>query len=282
MSWIKYNFSKETINNIIDLYQTKSVFYIAKQYNVDDSVIKRVLKQNNIIIRNNNFYKCKNLNESYFNVIDTAEKAYWLGFIYADGYITKRKNSDCFGISLSDKDIDHLIKFKNCINSSHKIGIYINKTGFNVEKHLKCCKICIYNQNFVNNLFNKGVLYNKSKILISPTLEQVPKEFISHFIRGYFDGDGSVYKTNDGGCVSILGTKNICEWILKYFKTVVNTNVKIYKYKNKDIYEFKIGGINNFKDCFKYLYKDADVYLERKYQKFLNIFNNHKIDVQRL
>lgn len=262
----QYSFSSEEENKILDLYvkQIKSLSYIAKQFNVDSSVIKRLLIKYNIEIRNNNTYKKKKLNENYFHKIDSFDKAYWLGFIYADGYIT----NTTFGIKLKSTDIKHLHKLKNCLESEHKIGIGNNES----ETYGNCeyCYLCINNKQLVQDLLSQGVFYNKSKILKPPSIDS---KFIPAFIRGYFDGDGSVYeysKTHEGS-ISFVGTKELLEFILENLKTCCSTNTNIYKYKNKDIYEIKIGGSNNFSNIYKYLYSDDSMYLDRKKQKYENI-----------
>ena len=83
-------------------------------------------------------------------------------------------------------------KFKESIKSEHKILEIETNTPY--KENYKCCSISIVNDHLVNSLNNKGVLYKKSKILTFPTIQQVPKNLLFHFIRGYFDGDGSVYE----------------------------------------------------------------------------------------
>lgn len=238
---------------------------IAKSLKVDVSVIRKILKDNNISIRDNNCYKQKSFIVDYFKNIDTEEKAYWLGFIYADGCVSK----NTFEIKLSITDIEHLYKLKDCLKSKHKIYQGVSKSSFGIFKY---CGFSITNKDLVNNLLSQGVFYNKSKILEPPTIDS---RYIPDFIRGYFDGDGSVYefhKTHEGS-ISFVGTYKILYWILENMKSYVNTKTNIYKYKNKDVYEFKIGGKNHFIQCYNYLYKDATIFLDRKKQKFEYILN---------
>ena len=62
-----------------------------------------------------------NLNKEYFKNIDTEEKAYWLGFIYADGYIIKSEKNYELGIELNYKDVEHLNKFNSIFNNYYKV-----------------------------------------------------------------------------------------------------------------------------------------------------------------
>lgn len=270
-------FSSEQISNITYLYTTEqlSVYKISKQYNVHDNTIARVLRENNIEIRNNNFYKTKRCNDIFFDTIDSEEKAYWLGFIYADGCITRRKKTDAFEIKLSEKDKSHLEKLKNSLQSEHKIGTYVSSCGYNVGKTY--CNLSIASQHLVDSLITKGVTYQKTHTLLFPKNHQVPQSLMNHFIRGYFDGDGSVYclESNGVGAISFTGTKDMLEGILNELKQIIPTTSQIYKYKNKDVYDLKIGGYNYFKQCYEFLYNNATLYLERKKNKFEEILNLH-------
>lgn len=119
-------------------------------------------------------------NKDYFSQIDNAEKAYWLGFIYADGYISSQ---DRFGIELSILDFNHLQKFANALDSNIRIK---TRTRNNRE----FCNITIKNSKIHNDLINKGVFFNKTKNIHFPTREQLPEKYNKDFIRGFFDGDG--------------------------------------------------------------------------------------------
>jgi DNA-binding transcriptional regulator WhiA len=68
------------------------------------------------------------VDHTYFNKINTESKAYWLGFIYADGFITTSKYSKYFGVSLSEHDEDHLEKLKNAMQATNPLKHYINNS----------------------------------------------------------------------------------------------------------------------------------------------------------
>lgn len=262
---------------IIDMYinKTISIDNIGKELGLNRETVTIVLKENNISIRQkqgrySNFYS---FNSKFFEIIDTEEKAYWLGFIYADGYITKKNT---MGISLSDIDLSHLEKFKSSLNSTHPINIYKNNSGYNTKN--KYCNLQIANTENYSNLVRCGVIPRKTKILTFPNESILPFNLVHHFIRGYFDGDGSVsitknsYIRKDGSSqkkisCSILGTELFLLTLVNYlpFKQ------KIYKYKNKDIYFINFAG-TKAKQFYEYLYKDVNIYLERKKEKFDKYF----------
>lgn len=115
---------------------------VAKICNTNSSTVMRVLKRNNIQIRNNHekskLYFC---NENYFEEINTPNKAYWLGFIYADGYVSINNNQYVFGIALSEKDCILLKKLNFELNSSYPIHTYKQASGYS-EKTVYC-RLCI-------------------------------------------------------------------------------------------------------------------------------------------
>src|SRR5690606_21393784 len=136
-----------------------------------------------------------NFNESFFETIDTEEKAYWLGFIAADGNINDRgeNKSKSLHIGLSFKDKNHLLKFMININYSHLL-IEIKERIINLKKR-RYVRLNLNSKKMYNDLLDKGITPRKSLTLKPP--KNVPKDLVRHWIRGYFDGDGSVHIYND-------------------------------------------------------------------------------------
>jgi hypothetical protein len=208
-------------------------------------------------------------NDSFFEKIDTENKAYWLGFLFADGYVRNRKESFSVELKLASKDKEHLLKFREDIESDSKIRdtkierIY---KGRNVTYHTS--ELAIYSKKMFQDLTKHGCVEKKSLILDRP--KNLPDNLIRHFIRGYFDGDGciTIYKQKNKieYKIIILGTNNLLSWIndvlslnLIAKKNITNrNNISILQYNTKD------------KDLlFNYLYSSSTIFLERKYKKFL-------------
>ena len=143
---------EEKLNKAIELRkQGMSYANIAKELKSSKQTISYYLKENGYgpnekyIRYNQNQPNKKSLNENYFESIDTEHKAYWLGFMLADGCVNKSR--DRIELSLKEEDYDHLVKFKNDLNSGHKIGkkiktindkVYISyRLGFNSKKMKK-------------------------------------------------------------------------------------------------------------------------------------------------
>lgn len=272
-------FSDEDLQRIVTLYvdNKQSMVKIAKEFSINPSVIKRVLKEQGVRFWSRQERMCLSIDTTFFENITTPLKAYVLGFMYADGYVTGNR----FGIKLKSSDKDFLVQIKDILKSGHKVGTYIQDTQYG---RVEYCSFNVNNPKMVNDLIKQGVVYNKSKILKFPT--HLPRELLPHFIRGYFDGDGSVYKCKSkSGCgigISFVGTEDVLNGILNEFKGVINTKASVRKYPGKEIYDLKIGGRTNVKKLYQYLYNDAEIFLARKKLVFEEEFNTNRKDVQRL
>lgn len=239
----------------------KSGIEISNKYNISSSYVYKVLKRNNIKTRSNKINSRKyNFNQNYFDIIDTEEKAYWLGFLYADGYVT----NDYFGIALKKDDIGHLEKFNKSISSNYPIHIYISKGYSEVEY----CRLLLKSEYTVNMLIEKGLLRNKSKILKYPKC--IPIQLYRHFIRGYVDGDGSIHKNGNTFGISIIGTPNMINWIMGIFNKEMNIPHSKLRKRNKDdiVVDCRYFGENCYK-IINYLYKDSKIYLDRKMERYI-------------
>ena len=234
--------------------------------------IYRMLKENCVMRNDSEKSRKYGYNKDFFKVIDTEEKAYWLGFIYADGYIVngiKGKNKDSLGITLSNEDKEHIDKFKKSIDSNHPIRIYKTKYGTN------SARIIIQDEELVADLIELGVLRNKSLILKFPTTDMVDESLIYHFIRGYFDGDGSFKKKGqklNGYDFSVLGTIEFLTELRTYLG-VDNEIRKCNKNNDSNNYHLTFGGNQKVKQVANMLYGNANIYLDRKYKRYREIEN---------
>lgn len=239
------------------------------------SEILKILKiSKSCLYRNLNEYKLSipnyqnelKFDNKVFDKIDTEEKAYWLGFLYADGYVSNGKYNNSVELSLSAKDIDHLKKFKNFLKDKRKIKVS------KVAKNFTRGRVLVTNKHFRNQLIKLGCLPNKSLILKFPSDNIFHnKDLIIHFIRGYVDGDGCLSNTKTGRLsIEIIGTKEFLEGIRKYFPEF--KSIRKTRSSEKGLNNFKISCNSNKADTVaKRLYKDATIYLDRKFNKFANL-----------
>lgn len=216
--------------------------------------------------------------DSYFKNIDSEEKAYWLGFIYADGSISEIKNKNTgnikslnFEITLASEDKNHLEKLSKAI--AYDGEIKDKKVSLN-EKTYTAARLSVSGKEFCENLIDKGCVPRKSLILKFPSKEVVPDYLIRHFIRGYFDGDGCVHfnhgeelSGNGSYIINFVGTKDVLEKIKSILIYELNLgDVKLHS-KGR-AFTLSYGGFFNFSKILDYLYTDSTVYLDRKYEKY--------------
>lgn len=204
MSKISKEVSKELFGKIIIEYRDNnmSLRQIQEKYRVNRQVVSKMLEDCGVKTTKGNHYRKYFHDFNYFETIDTHEKAYWLGFIMADGYIGKMKGlgngTDRVGLTLDIKDIETLELFKKAISATNPIKIYKDKTqqdwidkGYNKES--TSCRILLSSQKTVDDLIDKGVIYNKSLTKEFPSKDKLPREFIYSYLRGYMDGNGYIY-----------------------------------------------------------------------------------------
>lgn len=198
--------------------------------------------------------------KNYFSEIDSFDKAYWLGFIAADGNI--RKDLLKLRIEIHIKDISHLIKFRQDINGNMPIKT-VEK-----EKH-NSCYLDVNCKNLCKDLGKFGIVPNKSLIL-NINWDKIPDELIKYVIRGYFDGDGSLNLYTARGYneweLSFIGTQNTLNFIMEKLdisKTIYTCGraFRIAIKAKKEIYK-----------SLRYFYNDDLIFLDRKFQKVLNFF----------
>ena len=214
-------------------------------------------------------------NSDYFEKIDSPDKAYWLGFLYADGGI-KAGEQWTVRINLKATDEDHLKKFLKAIQSTK--NTIKQTTKKDNEKEYKGVYVCISDKKMVEDLIDKGCTPRKSYTLTFPDESQVPKHLLNHFIRGYFDGDGSISKTNHKNSTlkyfegNIIGTENMLSGILKEIGKQ-NLTIRPLSNKNDIVKSVSFSGNRMMSRLYEYLYKDSapEIELTRKKNLFLEL-----------
>lgn len=249
--------------SVLELHIKHPANYISNYLKIPLSIVETVLKINNIKRQHNKKYS---FNENYFDNIDTPNKAYFLGLLYADGCLVSNKNTIQLVLKTEDKIL--LEALNKDINSNRPLSYekphLITNTNYISSG---AYSLCLDSKITRNALEKIGLTPKKSLSLSYPNLE---KSLQSHFIRGYFDGDGCISKINKNYIcnVQILSTLNFLTE-LKNQILHLNLNVKInIEKRNNRIY---ILSINNREDCINFsnfLYKNADIYLKRKKDKF--------------
>jgi hypothetical protein len=261
---------EEKLQDVIDDYKNgKSMRQIEKDYGVTRQSVAKYLTDQGIKTTTGNHYRKYYHNFDFFENIDTEEKAYWLGFMFADGYIcdyTNRYGEDKFGITLHVDDIQTLEAFKHSIKATNPITD-VSSNG------RKLRRILMSSQKTVDDLISHGCTKQKSLTLKPPI--NIPNNLINHFIRGFFDGDGSIFYNKSefekheawltpSFSICITSTKEIIEWIID----VVGFGHIAKEPRREKTWYYRQNGNNKVKQFCDYIYKDATIYMERKYNLY--------------
>ena len=233
---------------------------------------KRGIKLNKHRARTNRKYT---LNEQYFDVIDTQEKAYFLGFLYADG--TNCKNGRRVDLTLAEEDKEILEKLAVLVDSNKPL-IRVKIKDKQPTRQDQFC-FSMNGTRISQRLTDLGCMNNKTFKLKFPTKEQVPEHLRRHFIRGYFDGDGGISFTMppSRNCmvykISITSTQDMLNSIKYLIQKDLLVNISIRpsyapKRDKKIIMELDIVGRKQVMAFLDWMYKDASISLQRKFNKY--------------
>lgn len=262
--------SQEQTDNIINLYKSGlGETRVSNQIGVKKWIVNRILKENNISLIGT---KRNKVDDEFFKTINTEEKSYWLGFLFADGYVRMRNNK--YGelkLKLQIKDKEHIHVFKDAIKSTNVIKDITERYTYNGEiKNASSTTFSIYSTKIVNDLISLGCVPNKSKTIKFP--DRIPNNLIRHFIRGYFDGDGSVFlkKNNRIQFYICSGSEEFLKGIKNEFEKIGLTYQTIKEASN-GVFLLRTYKINDMNKICNYFYNDTTVYLKRKKLIFENI-----------
>lgn len=256
---------QELMNIIINEYletpeNFRSLTKLGNKYGIKRQTISKYLKERGIEVIN--YQNRVRLDDSVFDNIDTEEKAYWLGFLYADGNISSTGNR--LEVHLSIKDIKHLEKFRKFLKLETEF-----RTGYCNGKVY--CHLSVRNKHLWEQLNNKGCTPRKTLTLDFPNLNIFKnKNLVYDFIRGYVDGDGCLftkkYKYNVTQ-IEILGTEKFLCGIRDFLQEpgyIRNCGTKNFPNKAFKLYYSNLPS----RIIARKLYEHSTVYLERKYNKY--------------
>jgi DNA-binding transcriptional regulator WhiA len=266
----RYDFTVELIQKIKNLYvkDELSCPTIGKMLGIGEWAVWNCLKKNGIKTRTKFAFSRKyELDETFFEKIDDEKKAYFLGYLYADGAIYKSKHGSYFHLTLQERDKHILESFKKMLKTN--IGLR-RRQGKGQDI------LMINSKKMVEDLIKLGCMPNKSFKINFPTFEIIPEKLMPHFIRGYFDGDGSISwnPKNYRVAAKIISNVDFCD-AMQHF---LSHQCKISKFYVNKVFETKagnqfytnieFGGYENIKKFYNYIYKKSSVFLSRKKEVF--------------
>lgn len=245
---------------------------LSQKYSLHRSTIQTILHRNNIKLKSlkDTSRKHSIINENFFNTINTEEKAYILGLLFADGSL--RYNG--FELTLMETDKEILEKISNILYGKIVLNYKKSRMYCNNPKYI--CKpqyrLIVSSNIMKNDLIKHGCVQAKTFKIRLPKLCD---NMYRHFIRGYFDGDGcfSISKKRQNVAkVSITSNKHFCDELVEYIKRILNINIKS-KIRYNEIGDSIITNKNDIVIFMNWLYDNSTIYLARKsnkYQTFLN------------
>lgn len=262
-----------TTQQIIKSYQeTFSMYKTAKMLNISPYIVRKTLIKNDIKLNSSkSITKIHLKNENCMSYIDDEYKAYFLGLFFADGNLSGNTAS----ISLQERDCYVLDKISNYFFSQPKKLYFYKKRK---ESYQNMNKLSISNYIFAKDLRMLNITNNKSLTLKFPSSNQVPHNLLHHFIRGYFDGDGSIYSSHihlTRFSLNILGSNCFIDTLSKI---LISLNIKNTIYKEGKISRMNIGNKLDMLKFKEFIYKDSTIFLQRKYDKFQDLIKATDFD----
>lgn len=239
-----------------------SIAKLSKEFKLNQHWLSKRLKKDGIVIENK--HNSLKFNNRVFDSINTEQKAYWLGFLYADGYVSNGETTNNVELSLKLDDYDHLVKFKRFLKAQNDVK----------KDHFRC-RFTVTNKYFREKLIELGCVNNKSLILKFPDIKIFKySRLIKHFIRGYIDGDGCLCLVkNKNPQIAILGTKEFLNELQKHLQLNKTHKLSRNDYKSEsNTFVLSFNGKTASKIT-KFLYKYSRVNLTRKYNKYKTFQN---------
>lgn len=250
----KFILTPEGENNLLSEFEKgKTQKEMADIFSVSVTTIQRWLKELGCK-RERRIYQ---VNENYFESIDSDEKAYWLGFLSADGYIHEGKNT--ITLELQESDKFHIEKFKKAISATYPIKEIIHK----LDKEYTHYRITITSKKMVNDLAKYNVIQNKSLIFVPP--KNINKNYLNYWIAGYMDGDGCLWQARERFKICFTGTYETLSFIKNYFHS---DNKISLEHRCKNTYKFVLDVDNSERFLYDIKYDELSYALERKRMRY--------------
>lgn len=270
--------SEEQLQSVIK-YHRDGLSYeqISEKLNgyISSTKVYQLLKENgetnsfsidkiNSIIDFQNKDNCRKhyFDEHMFDVVNTPDKAYCIGLFMADG--CNQLNKYCFSIGLQARDKDILEKINIMFQSDYPLYFrdsskydYMAQDVFTIRWNSKY---------FCERLNELGIVPNKSLILKFP--DWLDRHLIPYLIKGYIDGDGWVNKTQIG----FMSTENFCIGVQEYLNSIGITShiMDMKRHYKSETKELIISGRNNIFPLARIMFSHGNLYLNRKYQKYID------------
>lgn len=268
MSYIVVDVEADIIKSYISGESNKS---IANRVGIHRTTVQRILKRNLIQLRKHNITSRKKVLINFRGDIITNNDAYILGLIWSDGNLFR--NNIEIVLQYKDKSLlENISKYVyNYVYLKYRDGRILNKNN-KQYKTLPQWRFSITSKEVCDKLRKIGLKENKSIVCRMPIIES---KFNSHFIRGVFDGDGCLFKSEKykgTNRITIISNELFCNDLKSIIESEIGINVKINN-KTNTVKLLSISGNNQISKFLDWIYMDSELRMDRKYNKYLEHFN---------
>lgn len=242
------------------------ISHLSSEYSASPTQIGRILSEHNIKI-DPIYFRLYSFDYNFFSIIDSEEKAYLLGFLYADGHNNTTNGS--VRIELQYSDIGFIESIAKLLKFTGPIKKLVKKCA---GKEYFSAKLQLNNRAFSNRCIELGMDHDKSFLIRFPSEKIIPKNLLRHFVRGYFDGDGSISfnpKKSRYAIISIIGNKHFINSLRQYFEQEAEVRCSTYWHNNKKSRYIGINGNQQVARALEHLYTNCSIFLPRKMEKYI-------------
>lgn len=270
--------NEQTSKQIAALYaEGQSSTYIAQLFSISVPTVFRHLRKHKVESRSATQAAQRfHFDETYFARIDTHEKAQFLGMIAADGNVASARH--VFEITLQRGDEYYLEYMRQQMRYSGPLH-----RGHNKIFDTPHSRLCITSPLLKTQMIALGIHPKKSLTLAFPTIDQVPEEFVSSFILGYYEGDGGIHahKGKNGlvSSIKMCVTKEFGDVMQRILKEKVGINATFclrreYRIKFVNMFSIQISGTHQVKKLCEWMYANAKFTMKRKYDRYLYLLSH--------
>lgn len=268
----KKNLTEEQVIHIKEMIkQGKFLKDVAAYCKMDKGVVSKRLKELGVNIENRKRVN-RNIKSDYFSIIDSPEKAYWLGFLYTDGSVDHYGSTGRIRLQLQVKDREILEKFKSDLNLGCKI-IYDKR------KNSKCCSVEFTDEQIYSDLQKYGIIPRKTYEVKEIPYKTIPQEYLTSYLLGLYDGDGGLTCSKDFSKDVAISYTAYYEQEVLDFQFLIDSLINKEK-SNKHFFTTAWHvcwrGRLQVISILDELYNGQTRFLKRKYDKYISLKNSLK------
>lgn len=251
--------TSEQVNEAITKYRSGlSLVEVGNLFGVSGTAIGGLLKRRGVPLRTlSESHRILACNHRYFDEPMDEGRAYWLGFVLADGTIIERSYgvTEQMAVVLGKEDVGHLEKLRAALGSDHKIVAVRGKTS-------DCVRFAVSSSELVESLQRLGVTFRKSAS--HQFSEHVPEDLLRHYFRGYFDGNGGISRhERSQWIVKNAASESFLDRFLEWIRAQIGGYTPGITYAG-GIHRVAWTGTHRCREILALMYQDANVFLDRK------------------